>query len=276
MTKRIVLCADDYGQAPTVSRGIITLIQNGRLSATSCMVNTNLWQEHAKWLLPYQGQIDVGLHINLTEGEPLSKQFLNKYGSRLFPLTTLMRRAFFRALDEKIIEAECEAQIHRFEQALGFLPRFIDGHHHVHHLPQVRSALLKVYEKHLRSQKTYVRLAQEKLNPTEFISDFKKVVIYASGTKALKALLVTHKIPHNQSFAGVYSFSKGPSYKEVFPLFLRKIDDGGLIMCHPGLSCPESEDSIAKIRYEEYRYFFSGQFLEDCIDHGVMIKRFVS
>ena len=35
---RIVLCADDYGYSPGVSRGIRELLDHERLSATSCMV----------------------------------------------------------------------------------------------------------------------------------------------------------------------------------------------------------------------------------------------
>ncbi|MBF0335117.1 MAG: ChbG/HpnK family deacetylase, partial [Alphaproteobacteria bacterium] len=33
-----VLCADDYGLSPGVSRGILALIEMGRVSATGCMV----------------------------------------------------------------------------------------------------------------------------------------------------------------------------------------------------------------------------------------------
>ncbi|MBF0306682.1 MAG: ChbG/HpnK family deacetylase, partial [Alphaproteobacteria bacterium] len=38
-----VLCADDYGLSPGVSRGILMLIRMGRVSATGCMVTMPQW-----------------------------------------------------------------------------------------------------------------------------------------------------------------------------------------------------------------------------------------
>jgi chitin disaccharide deacetylase len=274
MKKYIVLCADDYGQAPAISQGIVTLIQNGRLSATSCMVNTPYWREHAAWLTPYFAQIDIGLHFNLTEGKPLSQAFANCYGNTLMPLSLLMRKAFFRQLDGAVIEAECQAQLDSFEQALGVLPRFVDGHQHVHQFPIVRDALLRVYEQRLRSNASYVRVTSEKIKPMDIVANFKKVMIVALGSWGLKRLLKAHHIPHNQTFAGIYNFSQAGRFGELFTEFLQKVDDGGLIMCHPGLASSGDNDAIAYARPQEYRYFFSGRFLEDCLDEGVTIKRF--
>src|SRR6185312_11376957 len=106
MKKCIVLCADDYGQAPAISQGIINLIEKGRLSATSCMVNSDYWAEHAKWLLPYQQQIDIGLHFNLTEGRALSKEYQSRHGDHFQALGQVLRRAFTRSLSQAVIEAE--------------------------------------------------------------------------------------------------------------------------------------------------------------------------
>lgn len=275
MKKSIVLCADDYGQAPAISQGIIDLIQSGRLSATSCMVNASFWPEHSQWLVPHQAQVDIGLHFNLTEGKAVSKAYIATYGESLFSLSSLMRRACLHQLDGTAIEAECHAQIDQFEQAMGRLPNFIDGHQHVHQFPVIRTALLKVYEQRLRGQNAYIRLVNEKIKITGVIQDFKKIIIHALGTKALKQLLDTHKIPYNQTFAGIYSFSQAGHYQQLFPRFLAEIDDGGLIMCHPGLaSSADAKDSIAQARYEEYQYFASNQFLADCEQEKVVIRRF--
>lgn len=274
MKKRIVLCADDYGQAPEISQAIITLIQYGRLSATSCMVNSPFWQEHAKWLQPYKGQIDIGLHFNLTEGEPLSKPFSLLYGNQGIPLSQLLRKALLRRLDKASIVAECHAQLDYFEDALGFKPRYIDGHQHVHQFPVVREAMLEVYEERLHEKQAYIRLPAVNIQMSDYFKNPKKVMIYLSGTKGLRHLLQANDIPYNQTFAGIYAFSEARNYPNIFLNFLRDIGNGGIIMCHPGLAPGNKNDSIAQARPHEYRYFFSGQFLEDCVDHGVMIKRF--
>src|SRR5579883_2854375 len=107
MKKRIVLCADDYVQAPAISQGIVALLKEKRLSAVSCMVNTPFWVDEATWLQPYESQADIGLHWNLTEGRALSRAFISTYGDQLFSLSTLMRLALIRKLDQAVMEAEC-------------------------------------------------------------------------------------------------------------------------------------------------------------------------
>jgi chitin disaccharide deacetylase len=274
MSKRIVLCADDYGQAPAISQGIRSLIQNGRLSATSCLVNSPFWLEHAKWLHPFKSRIDIGLHFNLTEGKALSRQFIDTYGENLFPLSILMRKAFMRTVDSAVLEAELQAQLDTFISATDFSPTFIDGHQHAHQLPVVRDALINVYEKRLRKQKTYVRLVDVIIKASDF--DMKKIIIYLTGTNALKRLLKQHHIPHNPSFSGCYSFSKAHRYGSLFPRFLQESSDGGLIMCHPAFATSENEDPIAAARFKEYQYLFSNQFLIDCHEQGVKLARFVN
>jgi predicted glycoside hydrolase/deacetylase ChbG (UPF0249 family) len=274
MTKRIVLCADDYGQAPEISKGIIYLIQHGRLTATSCMVNTPCWPEHAGWLAPYLTQIDLGLHFNLTEGLATSKVYQDTHGQAFMPLTRLLVRSMLRNINQKAIQAELNAQIDLFQEATGMLPRYIDGHHHVHQFPVIRDALVHVYEKRLRKHGSYIRLVNEPLRWSDFVFDFKKLIIVGSGTVGLERMLNQKHIPHNSSFSGIYSFQKSQDYSQVFVTFLRKVGSGGIVMCHPGLPSTNPTDSIAAARYKEYKYLASGQFLEDCIDQGVKLTRF--
>jgi predicted glycoside hydrolase/deacetylase ChbG (UPF0249 family) len=273
MKKRIVLCADDYGQAPAISQGILHLIEQNRLSATSCMVNRPAAQAALAWLRPFANQIDVGLHFNLTEGRPLSAAFIQAYGTAFPSLYTLLAKAWLRQLDLKIIEEECHAQLDYFEQNLNFLPHFIDGHQHVHQFPIIRNALMNVYEKRLRPAHTYVRFVNQKVEKPYW---FKKSVIDASGARALGHLLKKRGIPHNASFSGVYDFSNATSYSILFASFLAEITDKGLMMCHPGLAASETEDGIAAARYAEYQYLASPQFILDCEQAGVSVQRFCS
>jgi hypothetical protein len=274
MTKRIVLCADDYGQDPAISQGIVTLIQYGRLTATSCMVNTDHWKAHAKLLVPLRNLADIGLHLNLTEGRVLSKQFAAAHG-RTFPsLFSLLVKSFFRTLDQKAIEAEFEAQLDRFEEELGTLPDFVDGHHHVIQFPVVRNALMNVYDRRLRSHPSYMRLVKEPLKPWAIFTEFKKFVINAIGANAFHALLEARKIPHNSTFAGVYDFAKSEQYRTLFPQFLREVKDQGLIMCHPARFLSATQDALAKSRALEYQYLMSDHFLIDCKQGGVELTRF--
>jgi chitin disaccharide deacetylase len=263
MKKRIVLCADDYGQAPEISEGIISLLAKERLSAVSCMVNTRDWLHHAHDLQVYQAKVDIGLHLNLTEGQALSNAYRKVYGSQFYPLPTLMRKAWLHQLEQTVLEAECHAQLDHFANTLGFLPHFLDGHQHVHQFPIIRSAFLKVYQERFATQKAYIRLAQEKLNWTDCLRHFKKIIINAAGSHVFSRLLKQRHIPHNHSFSGIYSFQEAERYACLFPRFLKTIADKGLIMCHPGLLA-STKDKMTEARNAEYHYFSSVQFLNDC------------
>lgn len=269
MKKRIVLCADDYGQALEISQGIIQLIGKRRLSATSCMVNQAGWAEQAQWLKPYRGEVDIGLHFNLTHGMPLSTPYRNVQGITFLPLSRLLWQAFSHQLQLSAIEAELHAQIDQFQNEMGFLPEFIDGHQHIHQFPIIRNALIKVHQQ--RVPQAYIRYLGEPIK----MRSFKKIVIYSTGTNALERLLEKNKIRHNSSFSGIYNFKKSAQYPDFFPYFLRAIKDKGLIMCHPGLSLTADQDEIAVARLQEYQYFMSDTFLADCSREDIEIGRFL-
>ena len=67
----IILCADDYGIAPGVSRAIRDLIARRVLTATGCMTGGPWWPEEGVALRPLSGMADCGLHITLTDQAPL-------------------------------------------------------------------------------------------------------------------------------------------------------------------------------------------------------------
>ena len=75
-TRRIWLCADDYGMAPGVNDAIRQLIAKRRLNATSVMTAaTHLDRVDADALVDVNidGQAAIGLHVTLTAPfKPLS------------------------------------------------------------------------------------------------------------------------------------------------------------------------------------------------------------
>lgn len=252
--KHIILCADDYAQNPAITQAILSLLGKERLSAVSCMTDVPGWGVAASSLLPFKGKIDIGLHFNLTEG-----------AANKLSLETLLIKTFFRKVDQSEIESQLMSQLELFESRLGFLPDFIDGHEHVHHLPVLRDALFSVYERVFSktSQKPYVRSVSRE------ITSFKEAIIQLTGGFYFKNQLVKRKIPHNASFSGFYDFKK--DYRSAFLRFLSQSADHGLIMCHPGIG---SVDSIGLGRQREYDYLASSLFIEDLEKAGVALSRF--
>ncbi len=270
--KSIILCADDYGQNAVISQAIIDLIAKNHLSATSCMANSYYWPTHATWLNPYKNQVDIGLHLNFTEGKPLSRSFVKKYGAEFFGLPKLLFHAFTRKLDKQVIADEIEAQLQRFSDILGQSPDFIDGHQHVHQFPIIREALLEIFKKQLKPHGAYIRSVYDKDVFSRF--SLKKLIIQLTGAGAFKAALREFGISTNSSFSGIYDFTKNVEYRTKFLSFLQEVNQGGLIMCHPGLGQQdETADPIYASRPLEYAYLISDQFASDLIAHQVQLSR---
>ncbi|MEI7609369.1 MAG: ChbG/HpnK family deacetylase, partial [Rhodospirillaceae bacterium] len=135
MTTPVVIAADDYALAPGVSRAIIELIKQGRVSATGCMTVSPFWKEHAEWLRPWRGHADIGLHITLTDHAALGPMPRLAPGGRLPDLKTLLRLALTGGLDMPEIALEVQRQVDAFTRRFGQPPAYLDGHQHVHLLP---------------------------------------------------------------------------------------------------------------------------------------------
>jgi hypothetical protein len=145
--RRIRLCADDYGISAGVNSAIRDLIVRGRLNATSVMVAApSFARAEARSLAILNSgapRAAIGLHVTLTAPfRPLSKGFRPLLDGAFPPLPALMRSALLRRLSGEPIAAEIEAQLAAFAAAFGRAPDFIDGHQHVHLLPQLREEVL--------------------------------------------------------------------------------------------------------------------------------------
>lgn len=255
MTKSIILCADDFGFNPAISQGIIHLIAEQRLSATSCMTNFPAWEDYISELLRYRDKIDLGLHFNL-----------------LSPLSELVRKAYLRQLKLQTIETELQAQIDSFQQRVGILPDYIDGHQHIHQLPVIRTALINVIKRNYPSRLPYIRIASNGFLQSCYSG--KALAIHLLGAAALRKLATANNIPFNTSFSGISDFDATADYGVKFEGYLKQVNNQGLIMCHPGLATPvDLNDSIAQSRVVEYEFLKSPRCTE-LLQHEVSLARF--
>jgi predicted glycoside hydrolase/deacetylase ChbG (UPF0249 family) len=153
----ITVCADDYAQNEAVSKGILQLLEKKKIHATSCLVTTQYWPEHAVWLKKNK-HAKVGLHLNLTEGEGF------------MGLNALLIKSHLRLLNKTKLKAQITAQLEAFAQHMGREPDYIDGHQHVHHLPQVRDALMDVYLARYPKRDVFMRTVYSIHGPFEMPS----------------------------------------------------------------------------------------------------------
>lgn len=222
--RRIVFCADDFGMSPAVNAGILALAAQGRLSATSVLVDAPAAAQDTQELLG--SGLQLGLHLNFTES-------FGQQGVCL-PLRHLIANAFLGRLDQTRLLEGVQRQLQAFHKITGRWPDYIDGHQHVHQLPGVREALLRGLQT-LQAGKPWIRdTGRPRSSGMPVAQRFKAAVIANLGAAGLRrqALAAGHEM--NSGFLGVYDFQGGrPVYERWLQLWLSAGHDGDVLMCHP-------------------------------------------
>lgn len=150
----LIVNADDFGISEEVNKAISSCFNRQIIDRTTIMVNM---PDAVKGIdiAEKNGFFDkVGLHINLTEGTPLTDSikenalFCDENGrfNQVFYHNTKLR-LMMNARSVYDVEQEIEAQI-RLYRDFGFKLNHIDSHHHVHtNLPVLKAIenLSKVY-----------------------------------------------------------------------------------------------------------------------------------
>lgn len=261
-TKRLIVCADDYGLNAPVSAGIAVLAARGRLSALTCIVTGPHWIQAGADLKALPSRTSVGLHLNFTEGRFLVDQA---------PMPTLGRMLVAgaaRALSLDRLSREIHAQWDAFERVCGRAPDFIDSHQHVHVLPQLRKALLAAVR-----ARGHGRVAVRNLHPSFGPADsrIKRLVIRVLGAPRLARALDAARIARSGAFGGAQNFDPDADVRAAWRTMLAQAPDGALIACHPASEAPPG-DPIGTFRVNECNYLGSDAFAADCAEFGVTLR----
>jgi predicted glycoside hydrolase/deacetylase ChbG (UPF0249 family) len=252
----LIISADDYAQSPAIDAGILALIQQQKLTAASCLTLSPRWAEAAKLITSeIRSKADIGLHLDFTQYEQPLRSSLPK----------LIVRTIARSLPRNAIRVSIETQLNRFEDALGTAPDYIDGHQHVHQLPQIRDELLDIVAQRYAAKLPWIRIAQPPLQDGS-----KAMVIRALGADRLKSGALKAGLRHSGTLLGVYGFSGGVAdYQHRLAAWLQQAQSDAsdvisAFMCHPALGVPSSnlelDDPIYGARLREYQIFASDEF----------------
>jgi chitin disaccharide deacetylase len=273
--RRIWLCADDYGISPAVNAAIRDLVLAGRINATSVMVVAPSFTRSEALSLTILNagnrRVAIGLHVTLTGPfHPLTKGFAPLVEGAFPPLEEVMSAALRRRLDVRLIDAEVRAQLAAFAAAFGRPPDFIDGHRHVHLMPQVRDVVLAAAKE--LAPAAWVRQCVGSGSLLQRLSDPKGLLVdWLSRTFRRRARALG--VATNPAFAGTYTYAADADFAALFPRFLEGMPEGGLIMCHPGTVDAELErvDPLTHLREQEYAYFKGEAFPRVLAEHGVAL-----
>lgn len=130
----VVINADDFGRSLDVNQAILETLARGLTTSATIMANMPGFADACSAIGAHKLQDRIGVHLNLTEGPPLSDPI------RLCPRLCgpegqlgHHRRPIWRLTGDEIkaIETELTAQIDAV-LAFGISPSHLDSHHHVH------------------------------------------------------------------------------------------------------------------------------------------------
>ena len=273
----LILCADDFGLAPGVDEAIIRLAECGRLSATSCMAGIPGWQKAAPRLRLLGDRCDIGLHVTLTDHRPLGSMPETASAGTLPTLGRLFAMAFTGRLARREVEAEVRRQWDAFTQAHGRAPDFVDGHQHVHLLPGIREAVLRLLTECPEGTRPWLRVCWEP--PSRVLARriaTSKAMLLAALSLPLRRAVRGLKLATNDSFRGIHAFAPDGDYATMFPRFLQGRARRPLIMCHPGLvdEALRRADPVVEPRAGEFAYLASDRFSDDLAAAGWRLARF--
>ena len=264
----VVVCADDFGVDQGVNQAIVELARAGRLSATSVLVDAPYAQAATQALagLP----IDLGLHLNMTEvvGDLSSKDVLS--------LPSLILRTHARLVDLPWVRRVISRQLDRFEDLLGRVPDYVDGHLHVHQLPVVRDVLMAELKRRYPADALWVRDTRAARGSTQGwpVRDrFKTWMIGRLGMPTLARQAQVLGYQTNRGFLGVYDFTQPhAAYETMMQQWLSCSVPGSLIMTHPSTTLLAG-DPIGEQRVQEFNFLLGGSFGALLQSLDVSVKR---
>ncbi len=269
MTSYLIVNADDFGYAPGINQGIVEAAARGIVTATGVLANCPDFKRQLD-ALEASEQLDIGVHLNLTHGIPLTPDMqvlLQKRKGRFPDKINLIRHLVLNRINMAAVEGEWRAQI---EQCIshGIKVRFLNSHEHVHMLPSLFSLI--------------VRLARDYSIP--------HIRVVVSDWKAENTI---GALPKNSIMEILRRFAPS-EYRTRSPVMLGLAQSGKLdqsyvertlpslktdkvyeLMCHPGYYRPGEIVDPALLRYHKWdqeRELLCGEHVKRlCQEHAIRL-----
>jgi predicted glycoside hydrolase/deacetylase ChbG (UPF0249 family) len=271
-TRRLMICADDYGIGPGTSHGILDLALEGRIDAAVLLVNSPYARQSVREWRSHQPDVPLGWHPCLTLDRPVlpPETVPTLVDSRGFfwPLSIFLRRWALGRLRGEEIAAELRAQLDLFRDWMGCNPPLVNSHQHVAVFKPVGRILASL----LGDFRPYARRVREDSRTLRSIAParWKRLflsVMAQSGNRALDQA----GCPGNDTLAGIANHTDLQDDVFFTRWIARAPGDLVELMVHPGYhdetlvgrDC-EANDGGMERRIREYR-LLSAKRLDEAI-----------
>lgn len=152
----LIINADDFGKDKLINDAIVYCMNNNLINSSSLMVGEPGFEEATGFIKKYKFK-NIGLHVNLTEGKPMSifeiDFFLKENGD--WDPEKMWSPKLLRKKISTLFEKEIILQLEMMADSILF-PTHINSHHHIHTTPFLFPIFLKVAQKF----KVKLRLSQ--------------------------------------------------------------------------------------------------------------------
>ncbi len=245
MSGLLVINADDFGESPTTTRGIVEGIDAGVVTSTTILANRPGTGEALRFARERAGVASFGVHLDLCEGVALAgvrgaRSLVDASGAFRGKRAQALR-AFARRLDFVDLARELDAQISRVREA-GVAISHLDGHKHLHQLPGVSAVVVRLAVLHGIPR---VRCTLEQglwprgLSAGEAISRLVRTRLARGlARRAGKAGL---RFPQRTLEIGELMRADGPAARLRV---LAGISGSAELFCHPGAAPLATDDSL--------------------------------
>ena len=147
--ERVIINADDFGLNKHCTDAICEAFEKGLITDTTLMANGKAFDYAIKRINADGIGERIGIHFNITEGEPLTENIKNlpefvaagHFHGRIDRLKPLSRA------EKKAVYEELTAQAHKLESN-GVHISHADSHHHIHTAIFIAPIVLRVCSEH--------------------------------------------------------------------------------------------------------------------------------
>lgn len=146
-SREVIFNADDFGLCASINAGVIASHSRGLVRSASLICTGDAFEEAAAYARN-NPSLDLGLHLSLVDGKPVSapdevktltgsnRRFLSNYSA--FVLRYLAGKIAI-----KEVEQEFRAQLQKARDA-GLLISHLDSHQHLHVLPAILEVVIRI------------------------------------------------------------------------------------------------------------------------------------
>lgn len=144
---RLIITADDFGLDPSSNEAIVESLVRGWVTHASLLVN--LGHADAAAALARGAQVNgrIGVHLNFSEGEPLTPALLNCEAfcarGQFLPVEEFPRYKTLTAEQKTLVAAEVRAQI-AAASSRGLAVSHLDSHNDVHIAPSIARIVAEI------------------------------------------------------------------------------------------------------------------------------------